>query len=102
VEFAPVVWWGAHSWRDVFVPSGQAGRAVYNFRGRVEVETSVPQPLLVYYYLEPDAVYAPLFAYSGGNPWATEIHARAFKQGSANRTYRRADSLDVESTPSAR
>jgi len=31
----------------------------------------VPQPLLVYYYLEPDAVYAPLFAYLGGNPWAT-------------------------------
>jgi len=24
----------------------------------------------VYYYLEPDAVYAPLFAYSGGIPWA--------------------------------
>jgi len=30
----------------------------------------VPQPLSVYYYLEPGAVYAPLFAYSGGIPWA--------------------------------
>jgi len=30
----------------------------------------VPQPLSVYYYLEPGAVYAPLFAYLGGGPWA--------------------------------
>jgi len=30
----------------------------------------VPQPLSVYYYLEPGAVYAPLLAYSGGTPWA--------------------------------
>jgi len=30
----------------------------------------VLQPLSVYYYLEPDAVYASLFAYSGGIPWA--------------------------------
>jgi len=30
----------------------------------------VPQPLSVYYFFEPDAVYAPLFAYLDGGPWA--------------------------------
>jgi len=62
----------------------------------------VPQPLSVYYYFEPGAVYAPLFAYLDGDPWATAILALAFKQGPSDRACRRANSLSVQSTGSAR
>jgi len=100
---APVLWWDARSWRDGFVPPGCPGtRCVISGTASSVWEPTVSQPLSVYYYLEPGAVYAPLFAYSGGIPWAKGSVPMHPSQGRPNRTSRRASSPDVSSTSGAR
>lgn len=77
--------WGAHSWREGFLPSAQSGLEVCNLQDHVGI-APVPQPLYVQYFREPVAVDSTLFAYLDESPWGTaKVHPHAFKRGPLGR-----------------
>lgn len=77
VVVSPVLWWGAHSCREVFPPAPRAA-AVCNFRGRVGCEACAPTDVGVVLTRGARCLCAS-FRLSRRSLVGDRIHARAFK-----------------------